>query len=200
MVSTVATIVVTVKGERMTETIDVPGRVRVAREGRGLTQRDLARRAGLSHTTIAKIERGEINPTIASLQKIAVALRSTVAVLLSGGDEEPDRHVFRRAELATVALGAHTIRQIGRHLGGHALQMMEDTYAPGADTGETMLSHAGEEAGFVVRGRLELTVGGTTETLETGDAYRFESRLPHRFRNVGDEDCVVIAAATPPSL
>lgn len=195
-----ATIVITVKGESMTDTIDVPSRVRAARKGRGLTQRDLARRAGLSHTTIAKIERGEINPTIASLQKIAAAVRSTVAALLSGGDEEPDRQVFRRADLTTVALGAHTIRQIGRHLGGHALQMMEDTYAPGADTGETMLSHAGEEAGFVVRGRLELTIATVTQVLETGDAYRFESRLPHRFRNLGDEDCVVIAAATPPNL
>lgn len=35
-------------------------------------------------------------------------------------------------------------------------------------------------------GRIELTVGTLTRVLNPGDAYYFDSRLPHRFRNVGD--------------
>jgi quercetin dioxygenase-like cupin family protein len=63
-----------------------------------------------------------------------------------------------------------------------------------------MLSHAGEEAGLVIRGRLEVTVGDQVAVLGPGEAYFFESRVPHRFRNPGDEVCIVVAAATPPSL
>ena len=37
---------------------------------------------------------------------------------------------------------------------------MHEHYAPGADTGTDMLRHAGEEGGVVVRGRIELTIGG----------------------------------------
>lgn len=184
----------------MSDEIDIPARLQALRKTWGLTQRDLARRTGLSHTTIAKIERGEISPTIASLQKIASSFRLPVTALIDGNADEPERIFFKSEDLTVVALGKHTIRQIGRNLSRRALQMMEDTYAPGADTGDSMLSHAGEEAGLVIRGRLEVTVGDQVAVLGPGEAYFFESRVPHRFRNTGDEVCIVVAAATPPSL
>jgi transcriptional regulator with XRE-family HTH domain len=180
--------------------VDVAGSVRAARLARGWTQRDLARRCGLSHTAIAKVERGEMSPTIASLQKIADSLDLSVTALISQGGGGREGHFFARGDLTVVDLGAHTIRQVGRNLSRHAMQMQEDTYAPGADTGDGMLSHAGEEAGIVIRGTLEVTVGDEVRVLGPGEAYLFESRLPHRFRNAGDETCVVVAAATPPSL
>jgi Cupin domain len=36
--------------------------------------------------------------------------------------------------------------------------------------------------------------------LGPGEAYFFESRIPHRFRNTGKKRCIVVAAATPPSF
>lgn len=179
---------------------DVPGRLRATRVAHGLTQRDLARRSGLSHTTIAKIERGEMSPTVSSLQKIAACMSLPVTVFFSDEEQFEERIFYGREELTRISFGKHTIRQIGSNLARHALQMMEDTYAPGADTGEDMLRHAGEEAGLVIRGALEVTVGSEVRILGAGEAYFFESRIPHRFRNIGDEVCVVVAANTPPSL
>jgi mannose-6-phosphate isomerase-like protein (cupin superfamily) len=45
-----------------------------------------------------------------------------------------------------------------------------------------------------------VTVGTQRQVLGPGDAYLFDSRTPHRFRNVGDEDAVVFSACTPPYL
>lgn len=184
----------------MTRQVDIPASVRAARSARGWTQRDLARRSGLSHTAIAKIEHGDISPTVATLQKIAGSLELSIAALVSIGNGEREGPFFGHGELTTIDLGGHTIRQIGRNLSRHALQMMEDTYEPGSGTGDSMLSHAGEEAGLVIRGQLEVTLGAEVRLLGPGEAYFFESRTPHRFRNPGDEKCVVVAAATPPSL
>jgi transcriptional regulator with XRE-family HTH domain len=180
--------------------VDIPDRVRAARTARGLTQRDLARRCGLSHTAVAKIERGEMSPTVASLQKIAAAFGLPIVALLGGDVGESDGPFYTRDELTTLTSGGHTIRQIGRNLSRHALQVMEDAYEPGAGAGEAMLSHAGEEGGMVIRGALEVTLGGKVKILRAGEAYFFESRIPHRFRNAGTETCIVVAAATPPSL
>ncbi|MGI9265068.1 MAG: cupin domain-containing protein, partial [Gammaproteobacteria bacterium] len=47
---------------------------------------------------------------------------------------------------------------------------------------------------------LEVTVGGNTELLKAGDAYYFDSTLPHRFRNPGETDCELITANTPPTF
>jgi mannose-6-phosphate isomerase-like protein (cupin superfamily) len=47
---------------------------------------------------------------------------------------------------------------------------------------------------------LELTVADQVRILSAGDAYLFNSRLPHRFRNTGNEECVVVSACTPPTF
>lgn len=71
---------------------------------------------------------------------------------------------------------------------------------PGADTGEEMLEHEGEEGGVVISGTVEITVNGEAAVLGAGDAYYFDSRLPHRFRNVGETECVIVSANTPPTF
>lgn len=54
-----------------------------ARKGAGLTQQDLCQRAGLSYSTLAKIERGAIKaPSIFTIQSIASALGLTLGQLL----------------------------------------------------------------------------------------------------------------------
>jgi mannose-6-phosphate isomerase-like protein (cupin superfamily) len=90
--------------------------------------------------------------------------------------------------------------QVGNNLKNYKLQMMLERYQPGADTGKSMLSHESEESGLVLQGRLELTVGDEVYVLNKGDAYLFNSTLPHRFRNTGREECVVVSACTPPSF
>jgi len=62
---------------------------------------------------------------------------------------------------------------------------------------------AGIEAykrGKVGLGQIEVTVNGQSRILGPGDAYYFDSRLPHRFRNPGDEECEIVSACTPPSF
>ncbi len=80
------------------------------------------------------------------------------------------------------------------------MAILHEVYAAGADTGSEMLSHAGEEGGIVVAGRIELTVGGQTEVLGPGDAFYFSSAIPHRFRNRGRDRCEIISASSPPTL
>ncbi len=60
-------------------------------------------------------------------------------------------------------------------------------------------SHTAQEAGFVLRCELELTVGATSRVLREGDGYYFDSQLPHRFRNVGKTRAEIISAVTLPT-
>jgi len=63
--------------------------------------------------------------------------------------------------------------------------MLYKSYEVGADTGEAF-SHKAQEAGFVLLGQIEVTVGEQTQMLTAGDGYYFESQIPHRFRYVGN--------------
>ncbi len=81
-----------------------------------------------------------------------------------------------------------------------AMQILHEKIEPGADSGKDMLRHDSEEGGVVIRGRLELTVGGERFELGPGDAYYFDSRAPHRFRNIGEDEVEVVSACSPPTL
>ncbi len=104
--------------------------------------------------------------------------------------------------------GGMSFRQVGDPR-AHNLQILHERYAPGADTGETMLEHQSHEGGVVISGELEVTVGDEVRVLKAGDAYLFDSRVPHRFRNLSDSAvrrrqrlyaAVVVRAARPVPL
>jgi mannose-6-phosphate isomerase-like protein (cupin superfamily) len=52
----------------------------------------------------------------------------------------------------------------------------------------------------VVAGEVEVTVGEQVRVLRAGEGYYFESRVPHRFRNLGESDAVIVSANTPPTF
>jgi transcriptional regulator with XRE-family HTH domain len=180
---------------------DVGARLRAVRRQHRLSQRELARRAGVTNGSISLIESGHVSPSVAVLKRILDGIPLPVAAFFA---EEPEpaapRHFFRAAELREIGRGGVSYREVPSALPGRQLQILAERYQPGADSGRVMLSHRGEEGGIVMSGRLEVWVGEERQILGPGDAYQFESRLPHRFRNAGTEECIVISAGTPPSF
>jgi len=56
-------------------------RIRVERERRGLSQQQLADRAGISRGYLARLETARQDPTVSTVEKIARALRIKLAYL-----------------------------------------------------------------------------------------------------------------------
>jgi transcriptional regulator with XRE-family HTH domain len=181
-------------------TPDIGTRLRELRTMHGLSQRELAKRAGVTNGTISLIEQNRISPSIGSLKKVLDGLPISIADFLTLELKPRSRVFYQARELREIGGGPISFRLVGRDMQGRAIQMMHERYQPGADTGEDMLSHVGEECGIVIAGLIELTVGGETRRLTAGDAYYFDSRLPHRWRNTGTIECVIVSACTPPSF
>ena len=96
--------------------------------------------------------------------------------------------------------GAISYRQVGRTLAGRQLQILDECYQLGADSGRIPLSHEGVEGGVVISGSLEVTVDSERCVHGPDDEYSFSSPRPHRFRCLGDEPARIISACTPPSF
>ena len=186
---------------------NVGARLKQVREAHGLSQRQLAQRAGVTNGTISLIEQNRCSPSVSSLRKVLQGIPMTLAEFFSSDDLPPREQIFFKGSdlieltgLVKSRVGIMSFRQVG-DLRGRNLQLLHERYAPGADTGgRTMLQHDSEEGGIVIKGRIELTVGDRKEILGPGDAYLFDSRIPHRFRNIGEEECEIISACTPPYL
>ncbi|MBA4760067.1 cupin domain-containing protein [Sphingosinicella sp.] len=176
-------------------------RLRQLRTERGLSQRDLARLSGVANTTISLVEKGRISPSLSSIKKILDGLDTTLSAFFSDDLTHEPQTFYRRADLKKLSDGKGiSLTQIGWDMGEQAIQIFWGVYAVGGDTGAEMMSHDGEEGGFVVKGVFEVTVGGDVQVLSAGDAYYFSSRKPHRFRNIGAEAGEIISAQSPPSV
>lgn len=179
---------------------DLGPRLRAVREGAGLSQRALAKRAGVPNSTISLIESGKMNPSVGALHRILVGIPISLSEFFAF-QPEPEKTVFYAAEeLVELGKGRLSLKQVGTSLFGRAMMILHETYDIGADTGRVKYGHEGEEGGVVISGRVEITVGDQRKILGPGDAYYFDSRAPHRFRQVGPEKCVVVSACTPPTF
>ncbi|MDE1882903.1 MAG: cupin domain-containing protein [Rhodospirillales bacterium] len=180
---------------------DIGSRLKLVRQIFGLTQRELARRAGVTNGAISLIEQNRVSPSISSLKKILDGIPLSLADFFTLNFSPSDEVFFTAGELTEIAhLPEISMRLVGRRAKGRALGMLREVYQPGADTGDTMLRHEGEECGIVVSGSLTVTVGVQERVLNSGDAYYFRSDIPHRFRNQGAEPCVLISANSPPTF
>lgn len=177
----------------------VGGDLRSLRLRRHLSMRELAMRSGVSHTTISLIERDAISPTIDTMQAILEALGSRLAEFLGGLRDGGGSPFYPANDLPEIGNPATISYQlIGLNHPYRSFQFLKETYAIGADSGE-MLSHVAQEAGVVISGKVEVSVGEHTRELHAGDGYYFDSREPHRFRNTGTVPAQIISAISPPS-
>ena len=180
--------------------IDLGERLRFVRGRHELSQRELAKRAGVTNSTISLIESNQMNPSVGALKRILDGIPMGLAEFFAIEPDRPRKAFYRADELTEIGKGPISYRQIGENLFGRSLQILKECYQPGADTGKVPLVHDGEEGGVVISGRLEVIVDDERRILDPGDAYYFESRRPHRFRCVGAKPCEVISACTPPTF
>jgi transcriptional regulator with XRE-family HTH domain len=179
--------------------VDVGIRLQTIRKLKGLSQRELAKRAGVTNSTISMIEKNSVSPSISSLKKVLGGIPMSMVEFFAADvdTDAPVQIVYKPDELMKLSSGTVSMKLVGKGHHVRALSFLDETYPPDADTGVEMLNHVGEEAGVVVEGRLELTVGSEIYMLEAGDSYYFESSKPHRFRNPYDQPARLISATTP---
>ncbi len=177
--------------------LDVGARLRAVRKRAELSQRALAKKVGVPNSTISLIESGKTNPSVSALRRILDGIPVGMSEFFALQPETEVKVFFKADELTEIGKGKVSLRQVGKSLAGKSLMLLYETYEVGADTGRAMYGHEAEEGGIVISGRVEISVGAQRKILGPGDAYYFDSRMPHRFCQVGSETCVVVSACMP---
>jgi transcriptional regulator with XRE-family HTH domain len=181
--------------------MDVGARLRMVRDRCGLSQRELAKRAGVTNGTISLIEQNRVSPSISSLKKVLEGLPMTLADFFTfDGDPQTPKVFYQSQELPNLGTEKIRLLLVGTAHERRDIAILREHYETGADTGPDMLSHEGQEGGVVISGTVEVTVNDESRLLGPGDAYYFDSRLPHRFRNAGDTPCEIVSASSPPTF
>ena len=177
------------------EAIRIGRRLRALRAERGLTILELAGKAGVSSGHISQIERGVSNPSISTLQKLRSALGVTLwSFLEKDAVEAPQesRYVRRRDNRPRIVVGTnHLTKELLSPRPTNELRFMILTVPPGAESGDA-LSGPGDKGGYVLSGRVELTIGEEVIVLDEGDSFQFSSTIPHQVVNRWSEEAKLI--------
>lgn len=172
-------------------------RLREKRTDCGLSLRALAAAAGVSPSLVSGVERGAVQPSLASLQKLSAALGTSVGELLVvrtpacqpiGGDVAP-------LEIPVPGVRIEDLSGTAR-----LLEPQRFSVDPGHGSGEEY-AHDGEEFLYVVDGTLSITLDGRDQfDIEAGMSLCFESTRRHRWWNPGNVVTKVLWINTPRSF
>ncbi|MFI9569676.1 helix-turn-helix domain-containing protein [Streptomyces rishiriensis] len=154
----------------------VAPQLRALRRRAALTLEAAARAAGLSSAHLSRLETGQRQPSLPMLLTLARVYGTTVSDLL--GETAADRDaVVRAAGMEPTRAGGWTYWQAGAS--GRGMQALR-VHVPHGSQGDIVRVHPGEEWLHVLRGRLRLRLGDTTDLLGPGDSAHFDSLTPHR--------------------
>ena len=173
-------------------TPDVGAQLRALRQQRGLSLRTLAELCDLSPNTISLIERGESSPSVSTLHRLATALGVHITAFFEGHAEPVQAVLTRAAERSRSGNAQVLLESLGTGLEEQSLEPFLVTMKPGADSGQQIMMHSGQEMVYCLQGEVEYEVASQPYRLAAGDTLLFQARLPHRWRNPGSSPAIFL--------
>lgn len=173
--------------------------LRILRKARGLTLHELAERLDRSVGWLSQVERDLSSPSITDLRHMAAALDVSVSMLAG--------HDAANVEEAGIVVRKGSRRPIGSCVSGLVeellspdltddFEMVHSTFEAHSEIGETV-TRPTQEVGYLISGKLDLTVGERRFTIHAGDSFRIRGE-PFRWANPYDAPAVAIWVIAPP--
>lgn len=185
--------------KEIVQTDNVGADLRALRKSRGVTLTELALATGRSVGWLSQVERGLSTPSFEDLRLLADRLSVPLSIFFGdpGAPEEERGYVVRwdAGRKLGVPESGLTETLLSPDLGGD-FEIVRSVFDPGAELKQAQ-QRPTEEAGYLVAGHLDLWIGEKLFNLHPGDSFRFRGE-PYRWRNPGDEPCVVIWVISPP--
>lgn len=169
----------------MTDELEQVGaRLRAVRQKQGLTLEELAASAGMSTSTLSRLESGKRQASLELLLPLTRRLGIRLDDLVPQEQNDPRirRPVIRRDGLIIAPLAPE-----------HSpVATYKITYPASSELPELRV-HDGYEWLYVISGRLRLRLGEQDLTLISGEAAEFDTRTPHAMSAAGGRPAQVIS-------
>jgi transcriptional regulator with XRE-family HTH domain len=196
------TIVTTVQGadietdaraDRLTASL--AGTVESARLDRGWSVNALAEASSVSRAMIAKIERGDVQPTAALLARLSGALGMTLSELIARAEGDPQRVARRRGQQVWRDPETGYVRRAVSPPASTMLQLVEVELPAWARVSMPRESYLFiDQQIWVLAGRLRFLEGDETRELRVGDCLQLGEPQTCVFENPASSPCRYLVA------
>lgn len=181
---------------------NVASRLKELRRERRLSLQELAEVSGVSRSLLSEIERGETNPTLATLWNLTQALNVDIAALVGAPEGEGKRgsvEVHLAAQVPKIETpSTKSVLKIlsPPHLAGRFEWYLLELAAGGHLTSPP--HHAGtQEHLTVLAGRVRVISQDTEALLKAGDVVRYRADVAHKILAEGGAAQALLVVITP---
>jgi transcriptional regulator with XRE-family HTH domain/KaiC/GvpD/RAD55 family RecA-like ATPase/quercetin dioxygenase-like cupin family protein len=174
---------------------DLGLRIKELRTRQDLSQKELAVMVGVTPSTISQIESSTIYPSVPALIKIAQILNVEIGSFFRDRNDSAGSIVFTGSgskvnfpDLPKGALTGHRLCPVDFEAKAEPYQI---EIPPNKTVPHHFFIHKGEEVGYLLTGKLEMTVRNSTFTAQTGDVIYLTTDIPSQWKNPGPETCLL---------
>jgi transcriptional regulator with XRE-family HTH domain len=169
---------------------------RKVRLQRGLLLSTVASAIGVSKGFLSNLERSRTDASAGIVRKLAEYFGLNILDLCTRQQETGPQLKPRDRKRVT---GGPGIQLEPLASGKLAMEPHLLRVAGGEGRGESYC-HEGEEFLFLLRGRLDITLGAETFRLRSGDSFYFSSPTQHNWRNPGKTETIILWINTAPTF
>lgn len=165
-------------------------RIKELRTKRGLSQAELAKLVGVTPSTISQVEANIIYPSLPALLKMAEVLSVNITSIFQQAMELEKRIIFPAAEAVSVgfpdlpkgSLEGYLLTppDFDGKMEPYLIEIMPNKHLPAH-----FFIHKGEEIGYLLSGKLRMSLNKATYTVRAGDVIYLTSEMPSQWRNPG---------------
>ncbi|SMP72177.1 helix-turn-helix domain-containing protein [Anoxynatronum buryatiense] len=159
----------------------IAGNLKELREQRRLSLDRVAELTGVSKSMLGQIERGESNPTIQTIWKMANGLKVSLTTLIDRNT--PETVVVKRSTVSPAGGndGKIQIYPVFPFDPEKRFEVINLELSSGAYSPSEPHADGAEEYLMVLEGDMNVTVGGEVYALEAGDAIRYRADQSHAY-------------------
>lgn len=170
--------------------LDLGLKLKEIRTKRGLSQTELAKLVGVTPSTISQVESSLIYPSLPALAKMAEVLNVAVSSFFHSVGEKIKKVVFSSQEAVKVKLPDTSEEMVLLKLltpvdfNGMAEPCLLE-FAPETKLNFHFFMHKGDEIGYLLSGKLHMSIDKKVHKLRTGDTVYLTTDMPNQWYNPG---------------
>ncbi len=176
--------------------MDIGLKIKNLRLIKNLTQVELANRCELTKGYISQLENNLTSPSIETLKDLLNALGTTFSDFFSEDDEQV---VFKSEEYIEKINPDNKILWLVPTSQKNSMEPIIIELNSGAVT-EKDLAHEGEEFGYVLNGKILLTIGKKNFVVNEGETFYFLANKPHYIKNIASNTSKILWVSCPPNF
>ena len=175
--------------------MDIGKKIKELRLQNDLTLEDLASRSELTKGFLSQLERNLTSPSISTLEDILEALGTNLSEFFQEDTEE--QIVFSKKDFFVDTKDEYQIEWIIPNAQKNEMEPILLTLKP-RGTSHEMMSHQGEEFGYVLSGNVTVVLGNKAFKAKKGESFYYEAKYKHHLES--KNGAKIIWVSGPPSF